>query len=378
MKNLRKWLTVSLVPPLFIGLDSRGALVIMRALKRIADTGRTVCATIHQPSAAVFEMFDDLLLLKRGGEVVFFGELGEESCNLVEYFEERGAEPIQHGENPAAWMLRAYTGPDDDTDWKAMFDQSEQFQVLKQQLADIKESPDEAKEIKYDNIFAANSHTRMTLMIRRIFRIMLRAPAYNLTRISIAVIYAVIIGTVFLRTKNKDRVFYANDVDGILSSIFIALIIIGVVSVSMAVPVMKQIRDVFYKHRASGMLGHNSVTVAVSVGELPYMVAMSLIFSVVYYSLVGLFNAVNQWLWFFLFFGLNIATYTYFGQAFMCMVRDTNTAGALVGALIGFNVFFSGLVVRPQYFVGPFLVGFWTSPGRFAYEAIIITQFRGE
>ena len=31
------------------GLDSRGALVVMRAMKRIADTGRTVCATIHQP-----------------------------------------------------------------------------------------------------------------------------------------------------------------------------------------------------------------------------------------------------------------------------------------------------------------------------------------
>ena len=28
----------------------------MRAMKRIADTGRTVCATIHQPSAAVFEV----------------------------------------------------------------------------------------------------------------------------------------------------------------------------------------------------------------------------------------------------------------------------------------------------------------------------------
>ena len=47
----------------------------MRAMKRIAESGRTVCATIHQPSSAVFEMFDDLLLLKKGGSVVFFGEL---------------------------------------------------------------------------------------------------------------------------------------------------------------------------------------------------------------------------------------------------------------------------------------------------------------
>ena len=33
-------------------LDSRGALVVIRAMRRIADSGRTVVATIHQPSAA--------------------------------------------------------------------------------------------------------------------------------------------------------------------------------------------------------------------------------------------------------------------------------------------------------------------------------------
>ena len=36
------------------GLDSRGALLVMRAMKRIADTGRTVCATIHQPYVFCF------------------------------------------------------------------------------------------------------------------------------------------------------------------------------------------------------------------------------------------------------------------------------------------------------------------------------------
>jgi ABC-type multidrug transport system ATPase subunit len=84
------------------GLDSRGALLVMRAMKRICDTGRTICATIHQPSSAVFEMFDDLLLLKKGGNVIFFGELGEQSCKLIEYFEGHGASPIEFGENPAA------------------------------------------------------------------------------------------------------------------------------------------------------------------------------------------------------------------------------------------------------------------------------------
>lgn len=94
------FLTILLLYHSRSGLDSRGALVVIRALRRISDTGRTVCCTIHQPSSAVFEMFDDLILLKKGGNVVFFGELGSESSKLVNYFESRGASPIQFGENP--------------------------------------------------------------------------------------------------------------------------------------------------------------------------------------------------------------------------------------------------------------------------------------
>jgi ABC-type multidrug transport system ATPase subunit len=370
------------------GLDSRGALVIMRAMKKIADTGRTVCATIHQPSAAVFEMFDDLLLLKRGGEVVFFGELGEESRYLVEYFESRGAKPIEHGENPAAWMLTAYTKDDSDyddmngneatpKDWKVEFEKSRQYTVMKETIAEIKAHSDEAKKLSFDKVFAASRYTREILMMRRTFRIMMRSPSYNLARIMLAIVYSLILGTVFLDGQNKNKIFSENMVDGILSTIFLALTIIGVVSVSMAVPVMKQIRDVFYKHRASGMLDHHSVSLSAAVGELPFIVIMSAIFCSIYYSLVGLFQAAGKWFMFFLWFALNIGTYTYFGQAFICMVRDIPTASALVGALIGFNVFFSGLVVRPQYFVGVFQIGFWTAPGRFVYEGVVVSQFVG-
>lgn len=88
--------------------DARAAAIVMRGMKRIASEGRAVCATIHQPSVAIFNGFDSLLLLKRGGEVVFHGELGHQSQNLIQYFERYDATPrIQPGENPATWMLTA-------------------------------------------------------------------------------------------------------------------------------------------------------------------------------------------------------------------------------------------------------------------------------
>lgn len=46
------------------GLSSSAAAVVMRALKRVCASGRTVVATIHQPSADLFAMFDALFLMQ--------------------------------------------------------------------------------------------------------------------------------------------------------------------------------------------------------------------------------------------------------------------------------------------------------------------------
>ncbi len=67
------------------GLDSRAALLVMKALRNIVRTGRTVVCTIHQPSTEIFTAFDELLLLKPGGHVIFNGALGQDGARLVEY-----------------------------------------------------------------------------------------------------------------------------------------------------------------------------------------------------------------------------------------------------------------------------------------------------
>ena len=51
-------------------------------------------------------MFDELLLLKRGGETIYAGPLGVESRDLVAYFQSiPGVPAIDEGYNPATWML---------------------------------------------------------------------------------------------------------------------------------------------------------------------------------------------------------------------------------------------------------------------------------
>ncbi len=74
-------------PPLILldeptsGLDSYMAENITAQLKRLAESGRTVVATIHQPSTDVFKTFDKVMLLTQG-HLAYSGRTSE----LVAYF----------------------------------------------------------------------------------------------------------------------------------------------------------------------------------------------------------------------------------------------------------------------------------------------------
>lgn len=50
-------------------------------------------------------MFDRLLLLKKGGQTVYFGNLGPNSITMLDYFESHGAYPCPSQHNPAEYIL---------------------------------------------------------------------------------------------------------------------------------------------------------------------------------------------------------------------------------------------------------------------------------
>jgi ATP-binding cassette subfamily G (WHITE) protein 2 (SNQ2) len=46
------------------------------------------------------QVFDRVLLLRKGGQTVYFGDLGYDATTLIDYFENNGARKCLPEENP--------------------------------------------------------------------------------------------------------------------------------------------------------------------------------------------------------------------------------------------------------------------------------------
>ncbi|RQM12346.1 hypothetical protein B5M09_008371 [Aphanomyces astaci] len=82
------------------GLDSFMAESVVLQLQKLAREGRTVVATIHQPSSELFTLFDQLYLLS-GGHTIYNGK----ACDAVAYFASQGLQYPTYM-NPTNYFLR--------------------------------------------------------------------------------------------------------------------------------------------------------------------------------------------------------------------------------------------------------------------------------
>lgn len=196
------------------GLDSQSAWAICAFLRKLANAGQAVLCTIHQPSAILFQEFDRLLFLAKGGKTVYFGEIGKNSRTLLDYFESNGARKCDDEENPAEYMLEIVNngsqgkGPDWHDTWK----KSEEIKTVQKQIEELHEKsknrgqegdekPDESEHAE----FAMPLTTQISVVTQRVFQQYWRMPEYIMAKWMLGLVSALFIGFSFFHSDNSTQ-----------------------------------------------------------------------------------------------------------------------------------------------------------------------------
>ena len=167
------------------GLDSQTSWSIITLIRKLSDNGQAILCTIHQPSAMLFQQFDRLLLLAKGGKTVYFGDIGENSRTLTGYFERHGAVKCDVAENPAEWMLKvigAAPGARTDQDWAANWRNSTEYKNVQSELERLSQrrssTTPQGSEVDMTSSYAAPFYLQFVVCAKRVFQQYWRSPSY--------------------------------------------------------------------------------------------------------------------------------------------------------------------------------------------------------
>ncbi|RQM18442.1 hypothetical protein DD237_008552 [Peronospora effusa] len=308
----------------------------MDGVRKVANTGRTVVCTIHQPSTEVFSVFDSLLLLKRGGETVFAGELGNNASELIAYLESiEGVTKLKDNYNPATWMLEV-TGAGvgnsngDETDFVAVFKSSKHFQFLQSNLDQdgVSRPSTDLPELTYTDKRAATEFTQMKFLMQRFFTMYWRTASYNLTRFSLFLILGILFGITYIHAEYSS---YAGVNSG-MGMLFCTTGFIGFISFSSVVPIASEDRLAFYRERASQTYNALWYFVAATVVEIPYVFIGTMIFMALYFPMVG-FTGAATFFAYWVHLSMHVLWQVYFGQL-MAYLLPTVEVATIFGVLL--------------------------------------------
>ena len=88
------------------GLDPTSSMTVCQCLRDMAQCGIPVIAVIHQPRYEIFTMFHKVLLLAKGGKLVFYGSPNQ----ALPYFEKELGIPCPQHLNPPDFFMDVISG----------------------------------------------------------------------------------------------------------------------------------------------------------------------------------------------------------------------------------------------------------------------------
>ncbi|KAH8816616.1 ATP-binding cassette transporter [Xylogone sp. PMI_703] len=362
------------------GLDSQTAWSICALIRKLANNGQAILCTIHQPSAILFQQFDRLLLLAKGGKTVYFGEIGHDSKTIIHYFERNGARHIDPTENPAEWILEvigAAPGVRIDQDWSQTWRDIGEYTRVKEQLASMRRELAAHASTNIDSTasqsYAAPFHFQLIKCTQRAFQQYWRTPSYIWAKLSLCGASSLFIGLSFLNSEVS-----LQGLQNQMFSIFMLMVIFAFLAYQ-AMPNFIAQRELYEaRERPSKTYSWKAFMFANILVEIPWnALASILIFFPLYYPIGMYRNAIptdtvteRGGLMFLL-----VLSFMLFASTFTSMVI-AGVASAEIGAIIALILFalslvFCGVLATPTVLPGFWIFMYRVSPFTYLVSALL-------
>ncbi|KAK6119519.1 hypothetical protein DH2020_046741 [Rehmannia glutinosa] len=338
------------------GLDARAAAIVMRTVRNTVDTGRTVVCTIHQPSIDIFDAFDELLLLKRGGI--------------------DGISKIKDGYNPATWMLEVTSSGQEEVlgvDFAELYKNSELYRRNKALIKELSVPAPGSRDLHFPKRYSQSFWTQCMACLWKQHWSYWRNPPYTAVRLLFTTFIAVMFGTIFWDLGSKRR--KQQDIFNAMGSMYAAVLFLGVQNATSVQPVVAIERTVFYRERAAGMYSALPYAFGQAVVELPNLLVQTLIYGVIVYAMIGFEWTVAKFFWYLFFMYFTLLYFTLYGMMTVAVTPNHNIAAIISSAFYALWNLFSGFIIPKTRIPVWWRWYYYTCPISWTLYGLVASQF---
>jgi ABC-type multidrug transport system ATPase subunit/ABC-type multidrug transport system permease subunit len=353
------------------GLDAQSSYNIIRFIRKLADSGWPVLCTIHQPSAILFEHFDHLLLLVRGGRTAYHGEIGKDSKTMISYFESNGGPKCSPDANPAEYILEcvgAGTAGKAKADWANIWEQSAEAKALHAELEEI-HSISDPNPSRQASTYATSLGTQFKLVYKRMALAYWRSPDYNIGRFLNVMFTALITGFTFWKLGNS-----VSDLTNKLFALF-GTFIMAMTLIILAQPKFITERMFFRREYASRYYSWLPWGVSAVLVEMPYIFFFSACFMFGFYWTAGMSTASESSGYFYIMFSMLVCWAVTLGFVIAAVSESPLMASVINPLVISMLILFAGMMQAPSQmpkFWSSWM--YWLDPFHYYIEGLAVNE----
>ncbi|KAI9011657.1 P-loop containing nucleoside triphosphate hydrolase protein [Hyaloraphidium curvatum] len=364
-------------PPLLLldeptsSLDSFTSYALCQTLKNIANDGRTVILSVHQPRYSSFELFDHLILLCKGGHLVYNGPANE----VRAYFEGLLGVEMNHEDNVADWILDVssvdYSSPRKEKESKErleMLAAAWKGRAQKEVVAPLPKGSPADPSAGAANAFS-RFFTELSTLTRRGYKNTLRDRGSLFGVFGETLFFALVMGWIFFQLPNDLASIRSRQtlfVMSITANNYLLMI--------LYLWLLSRDVELFDSDKVEGIAGVPSYVFSRFLSYFPFLVICPIIFCCIVYFMAGLREGQFGW-----YLGsVMVSNWGYWSQAFLCVgiARRFDAASLMANSLsiipsfaTGFNMAISTIPVWlgwTKYLVTTY----------YAYSTVYVSQFR--